>query len=81
MTSWMVRINDGPPQPFETRTGLYKDAAVAAFAMLPFEDTGEPAIVEIWVPELVEDYPPFLYRMDDDEYGRRVVTHVIRSKG
>lgn len=80
MTSWMVSINDGLAQSFETLTGVYCDAAVAAFAMLPFEESGEPAVVEIWVPELVAaGYAPMLFRMGHDEFGRRVVTHVARA--
>lgn len=81
MTDWLVSINDGPEQPFSTRTGIYRDAAAAAFAMLPFEETDQPAIVKIWVQELQPDYPPFWYRMDTDEFGRRVVTHVIPIGG
>lgn len=77
MTDWMVRINEGPPQPFSTRTGLYQDAAVAAYAMLPYEERAGRQVVEIWSPRLLPDYGPYFYGMEHDECGHRRVAHLI----
>lgn len=80
MTTWRVKINDGPEQDFTTLTGSYQDAALAAFAMLPYEHKDGMPTVEIWVPDLLPDYPPFLFGMGYDVAGHRKVAHLVRRQ-
>ncbi|RWQ32821.1 MAG: hypothetical protein EOS20_05020 [Mesorhizobium sp.] len=63
MTEFHIRIDDGPVQVFNARTGIYSQAVMEAFGVLglPY-----PCSVEIWVPHLVEaGYGPYFYRIAD----------------
>lgn len=77
---WLVRINEGLEQPFWTRTGIYQDAAIAAYAMLPHEEREGLHVVEIWSPDLLPDYGPYFYGMTHDEFGGRLVRHLIPAR-
>lgn len=84
MAEWSqfrVRVNGGPEQDFETRTGVYRDAAAAAYAMLASGDDRYPAEVEIWVPHLVDaGYGPYRYLISEDEFGNLVVRYDVGSQ-
>lgn len=62
MSVFMLRVDGGEPQVFETATGIYNVAALQAFGKLnmPF-----PCHIEIWSPELVPEYGPYFYRIDN----------------
>lgn len=61
-TKFHVKINGGPEQVIETKSGLYNLAVSAALAQLDYESLpDEPDIVEIWVPSLLPEYGPYFY--------------------
>ena len=67
---WKVQINDGAIQDFETETGQYGLASIAALAQLEYEQSSMIVenkvmnIVKIWAPELVPEYGPYFYAFD-----------------
>jgi hypothetical protein len=77
MTSFHVRVDDGPEQTITVATSVYMVAALAVPALLADVDT--PCIVEIWVPDLLPDYGPYLYRIRNDDFGRILIENVVRD--
>ena len=59
---FMIRVNGGEPQPFTATTGIYSRAVMQAFGKL---EMPYPCDVEIWVEDLLPDYGPYFYRIDD----------------
>ena len=74
MTTFHVKINDGPEQVIRTRTGVYQLAALAALSMLEYDEADDGDIVEIWCPNLVPEYGPYFYGYD----GHQIYTVVKR---
>jgi hypothetical protein len=70
-----IRVNSGPAQDLNVRTGIYRDAAAAVPAILGIST---PIDVEIWVEELVSDYPALHYRVSENEFGGLIVDHLIQ---
>ena len=74
--TFTVRINGGPEQEFTTRTGIYRQVAAAAIAMLPYEEKDGPVIVEVrdrWGEG-------FTYRVGSSQDGSLVVeTHNLNK--
>lgn len=70
-TKFHFRINGGPEQTIKIKSGVYINAVAAIPA---FFDVDFPFDVEIWVPDLLPDYGPYLHRISD--YGGRVETLV-----
>lgn len=70
MQTFHVSINRGPEQVIQVRTGQYNLAAMAALAMLEYEEEDEETdIVKIWVPELMPQYGPYFYYYDGHKMG------------
>lgn len=69
-TQWKVQINDGLVQDFETKTGLYGMASIAALAQLDYEEgtminnNKVVNFVKIWAEDLLPDYGPYTYAFD-----------------
>ncbi len=69
-TNWKIQINDGEIHDFETKTGIYKLAAVAALSFFEYPETKIEVenrkidIVKIWVEELIPEYGPYFYGFD-----------------
>lgn len=78
MSTFQVRVNDGPEQTIEVKATLYHHAAAAVPAILGIRDC--PIVVEIWSADLVPEYGPYFYRIEEDHYGNMVVRHVVRLK-
>ena len=79
-STFSVRINDGHEQKLTCRTGIYQEAAVAAIAILEYEDKDDSfPIVEIWVPDLLPDYKPLIFEIGDNEFGQLVVRQMVRT--
>ena len=72
-----VRINDGDRQEIVVRTGIYRDAAAAAIALLGAE---LPAEIEIWAPDLVTaGYGPLRFgAWEDPNYGNLIVGSIVK---
>jgi hypothetical protein len=70
LSTWHVQINGGPEQVFQTRTSQYGLAALAALAMLEYEDNADYNAVKIWVPNLLPHYGPYFYAFDGYSTGR-----------
>lgn len=75
--TWMfhLRINGGEERQFTVTTGVYDHAVAAIPALL---NLWPPFFVEIWIPELIPKYGPYNYFVKQDDYGRLVISHVIR---
>lgn len=73
-----VRVDDGPEETITVKTSIYTWAVAALPAILGYE---LPIVVEIWVPRLLPEYGPYLYRVETDEYVRLVTNSVIRVGG
>lgn len=74
--TFTVRINGGLEQVLVTRTGIYRQVAAAAVAMLPYEDKDGPIVVE------VKDQwgEGFTYRIGSSQDGSLVVeTHNLNK--
>lgn len=67
---WKVQINDGDVQDFETKTGQYGLACVAALAHLDYKESDliidgkNMNIIKIWCEKLLPDYDPYYYAFD-----------------
>lgn len=74
--TFSVRINGGSEQKFTTRTGIYRQVAAAAIAMLPYEGKDGPVIAEVrdqWGEG-------FTYRIGSSQDGSLVVeTHNLNK--
>jgi hypothetical protein len=74
--TFIVRINDGHQQELTTRTGIYGEVAVAAIAMLPYEENDGPVIVEV-DDQMGEIYT---YRIGSSQDGSLIVeTHNLQK--
>lgn len=74
-TTFMIRVDDGPPQEFRVKTGIYQDAAAAVPAVL---GVPLPTDVEIWATHEGRELSRFRFRCTLDDYGRFVVQHLVR---
>lgn len=75
MTVFHIRVDDGPENPIDVETGIYVYAAMAVPAILGLD---LPIVVEIWAPDLIPEYGPYLYRIRENEYGSPIVESVVR---
>ena len=65
LIKFFVKINGGPVQTINTKTGIYQLAAATALAMLDYTHSKDRLdIVEIWVDELLPEYGPYKYAYD-----------------
>ncbi len=78
MVEFKIKV-DGETRDFESRFGEYALAVMEAFGKL---NLPYPCDVEIWVPKLLPDYGPHLYRIDNftDVAGREYVAPSIMSR-
>lgn len=73
--TFSVQINgSGPVRPLKVRTGVYAHAAMSALAAF---ELNTPVVIKIWVDELLPDYGPYYFMIEEDAYGRVVVSHVV----
>lgn len=73
MSTFHIRVDDGPPQQITVGTGVYKYAAAAVPALL---DLHLPVEVDIWVP----GFSRFRFRLRENEYGHMFVEHLIPAR-
>lgn len=71
MTTFRIKVDDGPEQTIEVATGAYMYAAAAVPALL---DLALPVEVEIWVP----DFKHFRYRIRENEFGHLTLDLLVR---
>lgn len=71
LTTFHIRIDDGPETTIDVKTGVYAYAAAAVPALLGLHI---PIEVDIWIPGLSR----FRYRLRNNEYGHMVVDHLVR---
>lgn len=57
-------INGGPERVFHARTGVYCSAVAAIPAVFGIPENEFPIDIEIWVPELLPQYGPYVYRIE-----------------
>lgn len=69
MSIFHVEINNGPTQTIEVRTGKYNLAAMAALALLDYDDERDFDVVKIWVQDLLPHYGPYYYGWDGHQIG------------
>ncbi len=67
MTEFQISVDEGPEQPLRVETGIYRDAVAAVPAILGLR---LPITVKIWSADLVLEYGPYWYRVEEDRYGR-----------
>lgn len=59
-TTFKVQINGGHEQSLVVKTGQYTLAAIAALALLDYEQADDYDVVKIWVPDLIDaGYGPY----------------------
>lgn len=68
-STFKVQINGGPVQEITTKTGIYVLAAMAALAMLDYDENEDYDVVKIWVEHLLPDYGPYFYAYDGHQIG------------
>ena len=78
-TRFHFRIDGGIERAIDTKTGDYSLAAAAALATE--ENVSLPAVIQIWVPDLLPDYGPYVYLAKNDECERLVVGPCIVTGG
>ena len=84
LITYLLRIDDGEPVEFTTDESEYAVAVMRAFGILrlPY-----PCSIEIWVPDLLPNYGPYFYRIDDFSprpdivYGAPSVMHATKNQG
>jgi hypothetical protein len=73
MTTFHIRVNDGPKQIITVQTSIYLIAVAAVPALFGLS---LPVNIEIWVPGLMPDYGPHHYRIRQDEFVGLVIEHL-----
>lgn len=70
MSTFHVKINNGPEQVITQKSGLYWLAVAHALATLDYEPDHEH-VVKIWVPHLAEaGHGPYYYACDGHTIGK-----------
>lgn len=65
LCTFSVRINGGSIHEVKINSGLYKKAAIYAFANCDYEPDGNLQVAEVWVPEFVDqNHPPVFFGRD-----------------
>ena len=76
--SFMIQINQDEPVPYVSAFSQYSLAVLEAFGALgmPY-----PCTVKIWSPNLVPQYGPYTYRIEDfvDMNGQQYVSPSVQS--
>ena len=63
--TFTVQINGGHEQSLAVKTGQYTLAAIAALALLDYEQADDYDVVKIWVPDLIDGgYGPYFIAWD-----------------
>jgi hypothetical protein len=70
-----IRVDEGPEQTIDVKTGIYRNAVAAIPAILGLE---LPINVEIWCPRLLSEYGPYFYRVEQNDFGGLVTKVMIR---
>jgi len=78
MRGFHIRIDDGPEEFFPVRSTIYRDAAAAVPAIY---GRSLPCKIEIWAMHNGEEMKRFVFRARQDEYGRFVLDHLVRTVG
>jgi hypothetical protein len=73
---WQTEI-DGVLRSVDAPTGDYRMAVVMAAALA---DAKMPVYVKVWIENLLPEYGPYWYKIDNDEYVRLVVSRVTPIK-
>ena len=74
MAVWQTEI-DGVRRSVDAPTGDYRMAVVVAAALA---DPKLPVYVKVWIDDLLPEYGPYWYKIDNDEYVRLVVSSVTK---
>lgn len=61
ISKFHIRVNGGNEQIVEAKTGVYASVSAAVPALLGIEQDQYPLRIEIWVPELLPDYGPYMH--------------------
>lgn len=56
-----LRVNGGEEQTVKVKTGVYVSAAAAIPAILGIESDTFPLRIELWVPNLLPEYGPYVF--------------------
>lgn len=77
MTTFRFRVNEGEERELSVKTGVYVHAVAAIPAL--FDDITLPFDVEIWCPELVPQYGPYLYIVTYDECMNFIILNAVKQ--
>lgn len=71
MTVFTAAVSGGEPRDIDVPTGDYR--LVVAMAVALAEASPLPCTVQVWCRDVLPDYGPYWYRVQNDAFGNLVV--------